>query len=171
MAISRFKFRMYANKKGVGIDDTIAFIIFIFVAAIGIFFFRFNEDVKSAALADDIVFQKDILKGHEALMEYMSKADKQNNKADLVSKYAAEKNYDALKRDINDYFSKKLVDLNWYIEVKDSSGNLLFPALTNAQYTSAQEQYASTKVARSVALVIVPISNQDYNMIELTFAR
>ena len=161
---------MFINKKGIGIDDTIAFIIFLFIAAIGLFFFRFNENLKSAELVDDIKLQKDIQSGHEVLMEYLSKIDENgNSKADFISKSIIEKNNEILKKDLMDYFGKRLENLNWYIEVKDSSGNLIFPALTNAHY-SPQEQYSSTKVANSVSSMIIPIKNQNYISLELFFA-
>ena len=165
------KYKIYDNKKGIGIDDAVPLIIFIFVAAIGIFLFRVNENIKSNKLIEDIQTQKDIIEGHEVLISYLRKIDEQgNSKADSISKLVIEKNYEILKKDLTDYFGKRLEYLNWYIEVKESSGKLLFPALANAQY-SPQEQYSSTQVAHLVASVLVSISNKDHILIELFFAR
>ena len=152
------RYKIIANKRGIGIDDAVPIIIFIFVAAFVLVFFKINEKVKSDKIIDDAQRQKDIIEGHEALIGYVTSIDNQgNSKADFISKSIAGKNYDSLKQDISEYFNKKIGNINWYVDVKDSSKNLVMPSITNAQY-SLQEQYLSTQVAYQVASVYLPIS-------------
>lgn len=165
------KYKICANKKAL-VDEAIPVIIFIFVAAIVIVAFRINENVKSESVVEDIQLQKDIVDGHVILMGYLNKIDEQgSNKAGFISKLIREKNYEPLKQDITEYFNKRL-DLRWYIDVKDSFGNFIFPTLSNAQF-SPQEQYASTKTANKVASALLPINSPDisYISIELYFLR
>ncbi len=161
---------MFVNKKGIGIDDTIAFIIFIFIAAIGIFFFRFNENVKSAGIVEDIKLQKDTLYVHQVLIEYLSKIDEQgNNKADFISKSVIEKDYEKLKKDMKEYFDIKLAPYSiWYIDLIDSSHKSLF-SLQNDAYSSASEQYKDTQFVS----VFIPVYNTapGYIQIQLFYGR
>ena len=166
------KYKICANKKGIRIDDAVPIVIFIFVAAFIIVFFRINEKIKGDKIITDIQHQKDILVGHGVLMSYISITDdKGSNKADFISRSIVEKNYDGLKQDITEYFRKKIGNVNWYIDVKDSSKNLIL-SLTNAQY-SPQEQYSSTQVSYPVASVFIPTNRLEskYISIELFFSR
>lgn len=173
MVISQLKRKIFADKKGIGIDDAMPIIIFIFVAAFILVFFKINEKVKSGKSIDDIQRQKDILEGQSILMSYIKAVDNDGkNKADFISKSIVEKNYDGLKQDITEYFSKKIGNQNWYVDVKYSSNNLILPSITNAKY-SPQEQYSSMQTAYPVASVYLPISGSNSKpiFIELFFSK
>lgn len=170
MASSRLKYKIFNNKKGF-IDEFIPAVVFIIVAALAIFLLRISEHVKSDSLIKDIQVQKDIIYGHNLLIEYLLQIDEQDNsKADTISKAVIENNNDIIKQELAAYFGKKLAGVNWYIDVKDSENNLIFPTLSNAQY-SPQEQYSSTQEAYQVDMTLVPISGTDYIYIELFFVR
>jgi len=166
-------FKIINNKKGIGIDDAVPIIIFIFVAALVIVFIRINEKVKHDKIIEDIQRQKDALEGNSILMSYIKTVDEHgNNKADFISKSITGKNYDALTQDIKEYFTKKGIDKNWYVDVKDASNNLIFPSISDTKY-SPQEQYSSTQTAYPVASVVIPINGFEpgYVHIELYFSR
>jgi len=165
------KSKIYNNKKGIGIDDALPIIIFIFIAALVIGFLKINDKVKSDRTIENIQRQKDILEGHQTLMEYLNKLDEQDsNKEDFISKSIMAKDYDAIKQDVTQYFNGKLGNLGWYLEIRDSTENLVMPVITNAQF-SQQEQYSSTQSAFSVSSVLIPINEQvpTYITIELFF--
>ena len=167
------KHKIFADKKGIGIDDAVPIIISIFVAALVIVVFTINEKVKSNKLIDDIQRQKDILEGQSILMSYIRSVENdENSKADFISKSIIEKNYDVLKQEITEYFNKKIGNINWYVDVKDSSNYLVLPSITNAKY-SPQEQYSSTQIAYPVASVYLPISGSGTKpiFIELFFSK
>lgn len=167
------KCRIPFNKKGLSIDEAIPFVIFILIAVFGVFLYNINENVKGKQLTTDIQMQKDILNGHGILMDYLKQSDEQgNNKADFIAKHIIEKDYDNIKKDLTEYFSKNIGNINWYIEVKDSSNNLIFPQLTNSQYSS-HEQYSSTQITYSVAFASIPVYGQEssYISIELFFSN
>lgn len=161
---------MYDNRKGIGIDDAVPLIIFIFIAAFGIFLFNINEKIKSENLVEDIQLQKDILEGYEILMGYLRNVDEQgNNKADLISKSYIEKDYENLKKDLKEYFDKKLAYLPlWYIDIIDSSGNNIF-SIQSTNYYSGYEQ---SKVAE-VGFVLIPVNGLEsqYIKIKLFFGK
>ena len=114
--------------------------------------------------------EKDIVDGHEALMEYLTKVHENGNKADFISKLVIEKKYDVVKQDITDHFNQKLDNMNWHIDVKDSQGKLILPSITNTQY-SPQEQYTSTQSTYRVASAFIPLDDQaNYILIELFFS-
>ncbi len=161
---------MLDNKRGIG-TDVILIIIFIFTVALGIGFYSINEKVKGNQLTIGIETQKGILAGHEVLVDYLKSPDeKWNNKAELISNAIAGKNYELIKKDATGYFNKKLVDVNWYLEFKDSSRKLIFPAVYGTRY-SPEEQFASAKKVQKPASITIPINglNQGYVLIELYF--
>ena len=161
---------MYDNRKGIGIDDAVPMIIFIFIAAFGIFLFNINEKIKSENLVEDIQLQKDILEGHEILMEYLRNVDEQgNNKADFISKSYIEKYYENLKKDLKEHFDKRLNYLPlWYIDIIDSSGNNIF-SIQSTNYYSGYEQSKVTEVG----FVLVPVNGLEskYIKIKLFFGK
>ena len=117
------KCKIFANKKGIGIDDAVPLIIFIFVAALVVVVFRINEQIKSDKLVASEERQKQIVEGHEILMAYLMQIDDQgNNKADFLSNSYLKGNYNDLKKDLNEYFRIKLAHIPiWYIEIIDPS--------------------------------------------------
>lgn len=163
------KSKIYNNKKGIG-EEVFHIIIFIFIAALVIGFFKVNDKIKSSKVMDAIQRQKDMLDGQAALIGYLTKLDENGNKADLISKSIIDKKYDVVKQDITQHFTQKLENMNWYVDIKDSSGNIILPSITNAQY-SPQEQYASTGSTFMVASALLPINNFNYVLIELFFSR
>ncbi len=164
------KYKIYDNRKGIGIDDAVPLIIFIFIAVFGIFIFNISEKVKSENLVEDIQIQKDILEGHEILMVYLTTSDVQmNNKADLISQSYTEKNYENLKKDLKEHFDKKLAYLPlWYIDIIDQSGNNIF-SIQSTNYYSGYEQ---SKVAE-VGFVLIPVYGLEsqYIRIKLFFGK
>lgn len=122
------KYKIYNNKKGIGVDDAVPLIIFIFVVAFGVFFFKLYEQGKSDKTIDNIQRQKNILEGHGILMDYLRIVDENgNNNADLISKSYNQKDYSNLKKDVEIYFNSKLkLDYlqEWRIELVDSGQNI-----------------------------------------------
>lgn len=161
------KYKTFNNKKGIGIDDAIPIIIFIFVAALVIFVLRINDIGKSSKIKDDIQHQKDILDGHQALMEYLARIDEQGNKADFISKSINKKDYESIKKDMEKFFGEKLSYLpEWDIDVVDTSQkNILSVKSTN--YYSGYELHQVSQVAS----VAIPINGQQYITIKLFFGR
>ena len=101
------KCKIFANKKGIGIDDAVPLIIFIFVAALVVVVFRINEQIKSDKLVASEERQKQIVEGHEILMAYLMQIDDQgNNKADFLSNSYLKGNYNDLKKDFNVVYDK-----------------------------------------------------------------
>ena len=106
-------------------------------------------------------------------LKYLAKIDGNgNNKADFISKSITQKDYDAVKQDITQYFNSKFGNFNWYVDIKDSSKKLVMPTITNVQF-SPQEQYSSTQSAFLVSSVSIPVNGQEptYVTIELFFLK
>jgi len=117
------KCKIFANKKGIGIDDAVPLIIFIFVAALVVVVFRINEQIKSDRLVTSVEQQKQIVEGHEILLAYLMQVDDNGgNKADFISNSYLKGNYDELKKDMNEYFRVKLAHVPiWQLEIIDPS--------------------------------------------------
>jgi len=130
---------MYNNKKGIGVDDAVPLIIFIFVAAFGIFFFKLYEEAKSDKAIEDIQKQKNILEGHEVLIGYLKIFDEKGiDKAELITKSYIENDYKNLKEDMEKYFSARLGRLPaWHINVNYPNKNNIF-YLQGGNYHSLQ---------------------------------
>ena len=164
------RLKILYSKKGISTDEAVPFVIFIIVAVFGIFLFNINERVKGNQLVNDIQIQKDISGGHNLLINYLKQTDDQGNKQDFIAKSVINKNYVSLKTDLDSYFSKNLINPNWYLEIKDSSKKIVFK-LDKIAF-SADDPSLGHKTY-SVGFVVVPINNQDqdYISIELFFAR
>ncbi|MEK6984466.1 MAG: hypothetical protein AABX33_07875 [Nanoarchaeota archaeon] len=158
------KYKIFDSKRGIAEDETIPFIIFVFIAAFGIFLFSINERIKSNELIGDIQLQKYALNGHEVLIEYVSQIDeKGERKIDSISKYYIEKNYDSLKKDIQDFFDIKLAHLpEWYVDAIDSFGEKIFTA-QGSYYLSETQNYAQYQVGS----IIIPANGDDSRYIQL----
>ena len=161
------RFRILNSKKGIAIGDAVAMIIFLLVAAFGVFFFHINEDVKGKALVTDIQLQKDKLSGHEVLVGYMEDSDK----SDLLAQAVIGKNYDALKNDMGQYFSGKLAGIQWHIDVKDSSNNLLFQIKSIVSNPVDFEVIQVEGAPYFIDSIVIPVSGADYISIDLKFIR
>ncbi|MBS3096597.1 hypothetical protein J4480_04110 [Candidatus Woesearchaeota archaeon] len=163
------KHKIFDNKKGIG-EEAFHIIIVLVIGALTIGFFKISDKIKSDKAMEAIQREKDIVDGHEALMEYLTKVHENGNKADFISKLVIEKKYDVVKQDITDHFNQKLDNMNWHIDVKDSQGKLILPSITNTQY-SPQEQYTSTQSTYRVASAFIPLDDQaNYILIELFFS-
>lgn len=116
---------MLDNKKGIGIDDAVPSIIFIFVVTIAILFLRINEAEASDKNTEEIKKQKYVSDAHSVLMGYLTKLDENgDSRADFISKSYAKKDYKELKKDMEHYFSGKLAYLSgWHINLIDQSKN------------------------------------------------
>lgn len=158
------------NKKGIGIGDMVAIIIFFSVVILVVYFFNINENVKGKILSTDIQSQKDIVSGHEALVDYLREMDGSSTKADIIAKSILEKNYELAKKDMTQYFSKKLSGVEWYIDVKDSSQKLLFQ-IQSSSLVLGGDYTASGGVPYFITSIIVPIIGANYISIELFFVR
>jgi len=156
------KSRICANKKGIAIEDTVPIIIFILAAAIAIFLFNFIQNTKITKSADNIQIQKDRIDGNEALLEYLKKVDENgNSKADFISKNYNEKNYDAIRRDLEAYFRLKFSNVQmWRIELYDSYGNnILRPPLRISDRSFADTELHISQVASMTIPINSPASS------------
>ena len=163
------KYKILDNKKGIGIDDAVPLVIFFFIAAFGVFLFNVNEKVKGQRLISDIQFQKDILNGHEILIEYITKIDEQGNRAEFIAKSYLEKDYDKIKKDMKEYFDIKLANFPaWYIDLVDSSQQEIF-SIQSDNYHSAHDQLNFVQITS----IHVPVNSQQsmYLQIKLFTGR
>lgn len=165
----KLKSRISNNKKGIAIDDAIAMIIFMFVVVMGVFAFNINEKIKGKILTTDIQFQKDVLAGQEALADYILESSGDDTKADFIGKSSISKDYEAIRKDMAQHFSKKLSGVKWFIDFKDSSQNIIFQ-LQSTSFSPVGE-YQSTEAPYLVAALTIPITGIDYTSIELFFVR
>ncbi|MBI2541385.1 hypothetical protein HYV80_01625 [Candidatus Woesearchaeota archaeon] len=165
----KLKPRISSNKRGIAIDDTIAVLIFLFIAVMGIFAFNINEKVKGKILTTDIQFQKDIIAGQEALAYYIHEPHGDSTKADFIAKSIISKDYEAIRKDMSQYFGNKLSGTKWSMYFKDSSQNIIFQLQSTS--FSPTEEYSSTESPYLVASLTVPITGVDYTSIEIIFVR
>lgn len=119
---------MYNNKRGIGIDDAVPLIIFIFVAAFGISFFKIYDNSKIDKNTYNLQIQKNVLNVHEILIQYLKEFDKNgNNNADFLSKSYIEKDYEKLKKIMEKDFSARLADFPaWHINLDGPNQKTLF---------------------------------------------
>ena len=121
------KYKIFRNKRAIGIDDAIPVIVIIFVVAIMFMLFKFNEHSKEKDIANNIQNQKDIIDGHEVLVGYLTKTDSSGkNNADLLMEAYLNKD-DSVKSKVKDYFSAKLLHLTgWEVQISDSQNKVFF---------------------------------------------
>lgn len=128
---------MHADKRGIGLDDALPLIIFIFIAASAIAVFKIYEKANTSKLISDIQQQKDTLEGHEALMGYLTKLDVLGiTNADYMSKSYIENNYENLEQDLKEHLNSRLSVHWWRIELADKYGGNLM-SIQNRDYNNA----------------------------------
>src|SRR3989338_8559367 len=99
---------MLGNKKAVGIDDFIPAVAVLILGLIIFGMFKFNENYRENEIKDDIQIQKGISELNEALFDYLNRVDDNGNKKiDAISKLAFDKNFDAIKKDMQEYFESR----------------------------------------------------------------
>jgi len=132
------KYKICDNKKGIGIDNAVPSIIFIFVVTIAIVFLRINESQASDKNIEEIKKQKYILDGHSALIGYLKKLDENgSNKADFILKSYTKNDYTELKKDMEQHFASRLAHIPaWHINVNYQNNNIFY--LQGGNYHSLQ---------------------------------
>lgn len=153
------KYKIYSNKKAIGIDDAVPLIIFLVIAAFVIVFFRINEKITSNRIANDIEAQKEILDGDNVLVNYLRGFDdKGNTNADLLSKSFMKNYYDDVKKSMQAYFDKELSNIQaWHIDVTTKS-NEFFVESTDYQLTQPKDE---------IAIAIIPAIGKESQYIQL----
>lgn len=158
-------FRFYSNKKGF-IDEAIAIIVFIFLVAGILLFFRFSENSKSNKTFNDIQLQKDILEGNQILTNYLTKSDEDGkNKADILADSYTKRDYEGVKKDIESYFKEKISKPGWQIQVRDQSREILLVSGEGSIHSIHFYQVASILIPVKSSLLLAP----QYLLITLSF--
>ncbi|MBI2654707.1 hypothetical protein HYX02_07940 [Candidatus Woesearchaeota archaeon] len=165
------KYKILNNKKGIGFDDFWSITAVFIFAALIIVFIWLSDKRTSAKTLDDILLQKSIQEGHEALFSYLRQVDdKGSSKADFIAKLASEKNYDAIKQDMVKHLGNELAHRSWHIGAFDSSKNGIL-TLTNTQHFQ-YGQYFSLQLY-PVAKAVIPFNKEpsEYITIQLSFGK
>lgn len=147
------KYKIFVSKNGVVLDEILPLILLGFGLVLILGYVKVSEASTREKIIEDIIKQNDVVYAHETLIEYLKMLDeKGNNKIDFLSKSMIEKDYESIKKDMKDYFDKKLSNFPiWRIDLYESQNFIL--SINSKNYELEPRQYE----LREVASVTVPL--------------
>jgi len=153
------RYRILNNKKsGAPVDEFAAFIIFVIIAVLIIFWIRINDSSKENAIKDEIFHQKIVLDAHSNLLSFL----KQQNKNEIITNIFLDsyysKDFNATTRFTQKFFNDKYSN-DWILVLEDSSNNLIFSIDSDKIYPSSMAPTdTAVKSVIEAAFVYLPLN-------------
>lgn len=169
----QLKYKIFGNKRSVVIDEALPLVALLILFVVLVGWTKVSEALERGNTVEDIQKQNDLVYAHEEIVSYLKRLDDNgNNKIDFLSKNYNEKNYDAIRSDLESYFRPKFSHLEmWRIELYDSSGNdILKPPLRISDKSLTDPQLKSVILAASISIPVMS-TGSPYLTFKIYFGR